>query len=67
MRMYGYYPKLWGQKEFFSEIPLLKGQGWPEEPDYGQKFCTPHPALRATLSLQQRDLIFFLFPHRSKC
>ena len=40
----------------FERIPLLKGEGGPKGRVRGQGILfTPHPALRATLSLQERD------------
>jgi hypothetical protein len=38
-------------------IPLLKGEGGPKGRVRGEKMllCTPHPPLRGTLSLQERD------------
>jgi hypothetical protein len=38
-------------------IPLLKGEGGPKGRVRGEKMflCTPHPVLRTTLSLQERD------------
>jgi hypothetical protein len=46
-------------------IPLLKGEGGPKGRVRGEKMLlfTPHPPLRGTLSLQERDSLqtFFHF------
>jgi hypothetical protein len=41
-----------------GQIPLLKGEGGPKGRVRGEKMLhfTPHPPLRGTLSLQERDL-----------
>jgi hypothetical protein len=48
-----------------GQIPLLKGEGGPKGRVRGEKMLlfTPHPPLRGTLSLQERDLpqTFFHF------
>jgi hypothetical protein len=38
-------------------IPLPKGEGGPKGRVRGEKMllCTPHPVLRTTLSLRERD------------
>jgi hypothetical protein len=42
----------------FGRIPLLKGVGGPKGRVRGAEMflCTPHPPLRGTLSLQERDI-----------
>jgi hypothetical protein len=41
-----------------GQFPFLKGEGDAKRRVRGEEknLCTPHPALRATLSLQERDL-----------
>jgi len=41
-----------------ERIPLLKGEGAAKRRVRGEKknLCTPHPVLRTTLSLQEREL-----------
>jgi len=46
------------EEKVSGQIPLLKGEGAAKQRVRGAEILlfTPHPALRATLSLQERDL-----------